>query len=60
MDSRLNLALVETREMDVRRRASAAHPTHRWPDDGRVPPTPRRRHRSLHPTAVLASILTGH
>jgi len=61
MDSRLNLAIIESHEADLRRRAAAARATHRWPDDG-LPPrvADRRRVRSLalHPGAVLASLLT--
>lgn len=59
MDSRLNLAIIESRNADLRRRAAAA-PPRRWPDDG-LPPrvADERRTRSLHPTAVLASVLTG-
>jgi len=61
MDSRLNLAIIESRNADLRRRAAAAAaPPRRWPDDG-LPPrvANERRSRSLHPTAVLASVLTG-
>ena len=59
MDSRLNLAIIESRNADLRRRA-AATPPRRWPDDG-LPPRVHndRRSRSLHPTAVLATVLTG-
>jgi hypothetical protein len=56
MDPRLNIALIETREAEVARRASGErHP--RWPDDGR-PLAHERKQTSLHPTAVLASLLT--
>jgi hypothetical protein len=59
MDPRLNLAMLETHEAELARRAARARVRLRWPDDGR-PPRPRRRRRAvaLHPTAVLASILT--
>jgi len=63
MDSRLNLARVESQEADLRRRAEAARAQHRWPDDG-LPPRAsevrRKRSTALHPTAVLASLLTDH
>jgi len=61
MDSRLNLARIESQEADLRRRADAARAQHRWPDDG-LPPRAsevrRKRSMALHPTAVLAALLT--
>lgn len=59
MDPRLNLAIIERQEADVRRRAEVERAQRRWPDDGlpaRVDSDPRRA--ALHPTAVLASLLT--
>jgi hypothetical protein len=59
MDSRLNLAVMESHESDLRRQAEAARTHRRWPDDGRPARVERSRPRAaLHPTAVLASLLT--
>lgn len=61
MDPRLNLAMLESHESDLRRRAAAARTQRAWPDDGRPPRVShQRRPRSLalHPTAVLGSLLT--
>ena len=60
MDPRLNLAMVEQQEAEVRRRADAERARRRWPDDGLPACTdcnPRRA--ALHPTAILASLLIG-
>ncbi len=60
MDSRLNLAIIESRRSDLERQAqTAARTPRRWPDDGRPARLPRRRAGTLHPMAVLAS-LTWH
>jgi hypothetical protein len=58
MDPRLNLALLESHESDLRQRARAARTQRQWPDDGLPPRTPAKRRGALHPTAVLASLLT--
>ena len=58
MDSRLNLAVIESHQSDLERQARAARVQRRWPDDGRPARLPRERSRALHPTAVLASLLT--
>jgi hypothetical protein len=61
MDPRLNIAMIESREADLRRRAEGARVRRSWPDDG-LPPRVANGHRpragSLHPSAVLASLLT--
>ena len=61
MDSRLNVAMIESREADLRRQAANGRIRRSWPDDGR-PPRAADGHSprtgSLHPTAVLASLLT--
>jgi hypothetical protein len=61
MDSRLNLAMIESHEAELRRRANEGRVWREWPDDG-LPPNPphgrRPRHVALHPTAVLAALLT--
>ena len=58
MDARLDLSAIETNHAELRRRADAAR-ARRWPDDG-LPArrSPARRRRSLHPVAVVASLLT--
>ena len=56
MDPRLNIALTETREAELARRATGSR-ARRWPDDGR-PLQRERKNTALHPTAVLASLLT--
>jgi hypothetical protein len=59
MDPRLNLALIEQQEAELRRRADAARTERRWPDDGLPPRTDTdRRRAALHPTAIMASLLT--
>ena len=59
MDSRLNLAVMETHEADLLRHAEASRVAKRWPDDGLPPRTRKAREFPvLHPTAVLASLLT--
>jgi hypothetical protein len=58
MDSRLNLAVIESHQSDLARQAQAARTRRSWPDDGRPARLPRRRAGALHPTAVLASLLT--
>ena len=58
MDPRLNLAMVEQQEAEVRRRADAERARRRWPDDGLPPCTDcNSRRAALHPTAILASLL---
>jgi hypothetical protein len=59
MDSRLNLAMLESREADLARRASESRVARRWPDDGRPPRLTGRPRRALHPAVVVASMLTG-
>jgi hypothetical protein len=58
MDPRLNLAMMDRHEADIRR-ARTARARHRWPDDG-LPARNGRKQRpsALHPTAILASLLT--
>jgi hypothetical protein len=59
VDSRLTLEKVEARRSELQRHAEAARRRHEWPDDGLPPRTNgRRRSTALHPTAVLASLLT--
>ena len=58
MDSRLNLAVIESHHSDLERQAEAARVRPRWPDDGQPARLPRRRAGALHPTVVLASLLT--
>lgn len=59
MDSRLNLAVLETHEADFQRHAEASRTAHRWPDDGLPPRTRESRGAPvLHPAAVLGSLLT--
>lgn len=61
MDPRMNIAMIESHEADLRRRAEATRAARSWPDDGRprrVAGGHRPRTGSLHPTAVLASLLT--
>jgi hypothetical protein len=59
MDPRLNLAMIEQQDAEVRRRADAERARRRWPDDGQPPRTDcDSRRAALHPTAILASILT--
>ena len=61
MDSRMNIAMIESREADLRRQAAQARVQRSWPDDGRaarVTEAHRPSAGSLHPTAVLASLLT--
>lgn len=61
MDHRLNLAMLESQQADLRRQAAAARKQRVWPDDGRPPRVShQRRARSfaLHPTVVLADLLT--
>lgn len=58
MDSRLNLAIIESHQSDLARQAEADRAQRRWPDDGRPARLPRKRAAALHPTAVLASLLT--
>jgi hypothetical protein len=57
MDPRLNLAMMERHEADMRR-ARAARARRTWPDDG-LPARNGRKQRpsALHPTAILASLL---
>jgi hypothetical protein len=56
MDPRLNIALTETREAELARRASGSR-ARRWPDDG-MPLARQRKNPALHTTAVLESLLT--
>ena len=60
MDSRLNLAVIESRRSDLERQAQAP-PGRRGagPTTAAPPRLPRRRAGTLHPMAVLAS-LTWH
>jgi hypothetical protein len=58
MDSRLNLAVIESHHSDLERQAQIPRVRRRWPDDGRPARVPRKRAGALHPTAVLASLLT--
>lgn len=61
MDPRLNIARIESQEAELRRRAARARIRREWPDDGRPARLPGRRpirSVALHPTAVLASLLT--
>jgi hypothetical protein len=60
MDSRLTLEKVEARRSELQRHAEVARRTHEWPDDGLPPRTngAPKRNTALHPTAVLASLLT--
>ena len=58
MDSRLNLAVIESHHSDLERQAQTARVRRRWPDDGRPARVPRKRAGAVHPTAVLASLLT--
>ena len=57
MDARLNSEMARSHSRELRERATARRAG--WPDDG-VAPRPRRARRgSLHPFAVIGSLLTG-
>jgi hypothetical protein len=58
MDTRLNVALIEARQVELAQRAQAPRAAREWPDDGLPARGGQRRHGALHPTAVLASLLT--
>ena len=57
MNTLLNLEMNEARRHDMERTAQLRH-RHEWPDDGLPPRTDEADRGPLHPTAVLARLLT--
>ena len=57
MNTLLNLEMTEARRHDMERTAGTRR-QHDWPDDGLPPRTTEADRGSLHPTAVLARLIS--